>query len=119
SHSPSVVAAEILERPIAIRAGIGSAHSRVSTRSADAQAMYDQGLAYLHSYVWIDAARSFNQSLRLDPRLALAYVGLSYAYVELSAQGAAHAAVEHARTLAAHASDAERRQIEIRGRQLS
>jgi len=30
----------------------------------------------------IDAARSFNQALRLDSRLALAYVGLSVAHDE-------------------------------------
>ena len=119
SRSSSVVPAEILERAIPIRSGIGSAHYRVSTESAEAQAMYDQGLAYLHSYVWIDAARSFNQALRLDPRLALAYVGLSYAYGELNAPDRAHAAAEHARTLASHASEAERRRIEIRARQLS
>lgn len=66
---------EILERPIQLREGVGQAHEKVSTASAQAQAFYDQGIAFLHSYVWLDAARSFHQALRLDPRLAMAYVG--------------------------------------------
>jgi hypothetical protein len=55
-------------------AGIGSAHDAVSTASKQAQAFYDQGLACLHSYVWLEAARSFNQALALDPKLALAHL---------------------------------------------
>ena len=52
------------QRPVPIRTGIGIAHDAVSTKSKEAQAFYDQGLAYLHSYVWLEAARSFNQALR-------------------------------------------------------
>src|SRR6185503_17146479 len=59
----------IAARPVPLRTGIGSAHDPVGTRSKDAQAFYDQGLAYLHSYVWLEAARSFNQALRIDPTL--------------------------------------------------
>jgi len=55
----------------------------VSTSSPDAQAFYDQGLAYLNSFVWIEAARSFHQALRLDPSLGMAQLGLSDAYVGL------------------------------------
>ncbi len=51
---------------------------------AEAQRFYDQGLAYLHNYVWIEAARSFHQALESDANLALAHVGLSYAYIELN-----------------------------------
>ncbi len=66
-----------------LRDGIGKAHEDVTTTSKDAQAYYDQGLAYLHSYVWIEAARSFHQALRLDAKLAMAQLGLSYALAEL------------------------------------
>src|SRR5580692_8567786 len=55
-HEIPSVPKDILERPIPRRNGIGDAHDAVSTRSADAQAFYDQGLAYLHDYVWIEAA---------------------------------------------------------------
>src|SRR5262245_14534129 len=87
---------DIPKRPIPLRTGIGKAHDPVSTTSQQAQAFYDQGLAYLHSYAWIEAARSFNQALREDPKLALAQVGLSYAYIELNDSAAAQAAIEKA-----------------------
>src|ERR1700686_3424588 len=79
AHGPAEVPSEILERPVTLREGRGFVHERVSTTSTDAQAFYDQGLAYLHSYVWIEAARSFHQALRIDANLAMAYIGLSYA----------------------------------------
>jgi tetratricopeptide (TPR) repeat protein len=84
------------DRPIPLRSGIGLAHDATSTSSAEAQGFYDQGLAYLHSYTWIEAARSFNQALKLDPNLALAQVGLSYAYFELNDPAAARAALDGA-----------------------
>ena len=84
-HEPKdaigAVPRELLERPLSLRKGIGNVHEVVTTSSAEAQAYYDQGLAYLHSFVWIEAARSFHQALRLDPSLAMAYLGLSDAYV--------------------------------------
>src|SRR5689334_5223505 len=83
SHLHARVPIEILERPVTLRDGIGRAHEDVTTASNDAQAFYDQGLAYLHSYVWIEAARSFHQALRFDSKLAMAYLGLSYALGEL------------------------------------
>lgn len=91
---------ELLERPVPVRTGIGRAHDGVATKSAEAQGFYDQGLAYLHSYVWIEAARSFHQALRLDPGLALAHVGLSYAYIEVNKPVEARQAMERAKALA-------------------
>ena len=75
---PSYVPDELLEREIPLRPGIGNSHETVTTKVAEAQAFYDQGLNYLESYVWIEASRSFRQALRLDPDLALAHLGLSY-----------------------------------------
>src|SRR3954469_22809439 len=83
-----------------IRPGIGSAHDPVGSASSQAQAFHDQGLAYLHSYVWLEAARSFNQALRLDQTLALPHLGLTIAYVELNAADAARKELERARALA-------------------
>jgi tetratricopeptide (TPR) repeat protein len=104
----------VLERPIALKPGIGRAHDAVSATSRDAQAYYDQGLACLHAYAWIDAARSFHQALRLDPALALAHAGLSYAYVELNKPADAKAALDRAQTLAAGLSDHEQRHLQAR-----
>jgi tetratricopeptide (TPR) repeat protein len=69
----------ILERPIGLKTGIGSVKQKITTKSADAQAFYDQGLTNLHHYVWIEAARSFYQALRSDPDCAMCWMGLARA----------------------------------------
>jgi len=109
---------EVLERPVGRRTGTGNAHDPVTTSSADAQALYDQGLDYLHGYVWIEAARSFRQALRLDPGLAMAWVGLSRVYSGLDDPGAARKALGQAQALAAAASPREQRRIALRAGQL-
>ena len=109
---------ELLERPLPLRQGIGKVHEEVTTASPEAQAYYDQGLAYLHSYVWIEAARSFNQALRLDPSMAMSYLGLSDAYLGLLDVSAARTAFEKAKALAANRSERERMRVTIRERQL-
>jgi len=108
----------VLERPVALRTGIGRTHEAVTTSSPEARAFHDQGLSYLHSYVWIEAARSFNQALRLDPKLALSWVGLSRAYSGLEDGPAARAGLQQARALSAGVSEKERRKIELRALQL-
>lgn len=109
---------EILERPVVLRSGIGSLHEKVTTSSPEAQAFYDQGLAYLHSYVWIEAIRSFHQSLRLDPNLAMAFLGLTDAYIGLQDIPTARAAFQRAQQLAPRVSKREQAWIAIRDREL-
>src|SRR3954465_2551388 len=75
-HVVPSIPQELLERPVTIRTGIGTVHDDAGTKSAEEERFYDQGLACLHNYVWIEAARSFHQALRIDPALALAQVGL-------------------------------------------
>jgi tetratricopeptide (TPR) repeat protein len=113
----SAVALELAQRPVPLRAGIGSAHDPAASRSPQAQAFFDQGLAYLHSYVWMEAARSFNQALRLDANLALAHLGLTVAYTELNAAPAARAALERAKALAA--TDHDKRHVAARALQMA
>ena len=104
-HSVPSIPQELLERPVTLRTGIGGVHDDAGTKSAEAQKFYDQGLAYLHNYVWIEAARSFHQALRLDSSVALAHVGLSVAYLELNKTAQARQAIATAQKLAAGASD--------------
>jgi tetratricopeptide (TPR) repeat protein len=119
--APITFPAELLERPVTLRAGTGAQTivDPVTTTSKEAQAFYAQGVAYLHGYVFIEAARSFNQALRLDPKLAMAYVGLSRAYAGLNVWQAARAALDQAQVLAAGASKREQRRIELRAKQLA
>jgi len=120
-HEPLAVGwvpLELLERPVPLRQGIGKVHEEVTTKSPEAQAFFDQGLAYLHSFVWIEAARSFHQALRLDPSMAMAYVGLSDACLGLSDFAAAREANDKAQSLAANASGIERARLAILARQI-
>jgi tetratricopeptide (TPR) repeat protein len=51
----------------------------VSTRSPECQAFVDQGFGYYYSYVWMEAARSFETAVQYDPDCAMAWWGLSRA----------------------------------------
>jgi len=85
SHAPSgPVPREILDRPVPLRTGMGTVHEKVPLRLLKRRLSTTRGLAYLHSFVWIEAFRSFHQSLRADPNLAMAYFGLADAYVGLN-----------------------------------
>src|SRR5436853_786404 len=58
--APMTFPVELLERPVTLRAGTGAQTliDPVTTASKEAQAFYIQGVAYLHGYVFIEAARS-------------------------------------------------------------
>src|SRR6187401_1881402 len=112
------VPAELLDRTLPLRKGVGNSHETITTVSKEAQAYYDQGLNYLESYVWIEAARSFHQALRLDPACAMANLGLSYVYSGLENPEGAKKYFEKAKAMAAGMSDRERLRLEIREKQL-
>jgi tetratricopeptide (TPR) repeat protein len=118
-HSVPSIPQELLERPVTLRTGIGTVHDDAGTKSAEAQRFYDQGLAYLHNFVWIEAARSFHRALRLDASLALAHVGLSYAYVELNKTVPARQAIATAQALAAKSGDHVKRHVGARALQMA
>jgi Tetratricopeptide repeat len=52
---------------------------RVSTNSPECQAHFDQGLAYFYSWVYEEAAGSFETAALYDPDCAMAWWGLSRA----------------------------------------
>ena len=109
---------EILERPLPLRTGTGNSADVATTNSSEALAFYRQGLNYLHGYVWIEAARSFQQALRLDPQLALAHWGLSRTWSGLDDHEAAVTAARRAQELAKNATPREQRRIALRLQQL-
>jgi tetratricopeptide (TPR) repeat protein len=115
---------ELLEKPVALREGTGAGrgpgqvHDPVTTASAEAQAFYDQGVAYLHSYFWIEAARSFRQASRLDPKLALAHLGLSRVATALEDKAAARSELAMAEALATGTTPREQRRVALRRVQL-
>ncbi len=117
-HQGGPVPREILERPVPLRQGIGTLHEKVATASPEAQAFYDQGLSYLHSYVWIEAVRSFHQALRNDPNMAMAFLGLTDAYIGLQDVGTARATFLRAQEFQKKLNERERLWLTIRGREL-
>lgn len=109
---------DVLQIPISLRNNVGQVNDQVTTSNPNAQAYYNQGVACLHNYVWIDASRSFNQALRLDPQLAMAYVGLFRVFINLNDLPAAAEAVRKAQELQKPVSDRERRRIEATAKHL-
>ncbi|HJW95528.1 MAG TPA: hypothetical protein VJ901_18060 [Thermoanaerobaculia bacterium] len=55
--------------------GLGHLHHPVSTKNAEAQQYFDQGLKYAFAFNHEMAAASFQQAAKLDPELAIAYWG--------------------------------------------
>jgi tetratricopeptide (TPR) repeat protein len=86
---------------------------RVSTSSSRCQELVDQGLAYYYSYVWMEAARSFETATKADPDCAFAWWGLSKA-CEKWGKAAYAPPLKKAQELMAAASEREARLIKAR-----
>jgi tetratricopeptide (TPR) repeat protein len=84
---------------------------RVSTTSAECQAFFDQGLGYFYSYVWMEAARSFETATRYDPDCALAWWGLGRALDRWGKRDNATKALLEADGRKSHASHREQQLI--------
>jgi tetratricopeptide (TPR) repeat protein len=86
---------------------------RISTRSPECQAYFDQGLGYYYSYVYMEASRSFETATRYDPECAMAWWGLSRA-LEKHGRGGTNEALQIAQKHLSKASDQERMLITAR-----
>src|SRR5262249_53648039 len=115
---PESIPASLIRRPIRLRHGIALVHESVTTSSQNAQRYYDQGLTFLYAYDWIEAARFFTQALDRDPKLAMAHLGLSYAFSGLGVDASARNEAEQATRLVQYAGNTEATRIELRMRQL-
>src|SRR5689334_17886432 len=87
---------------------------RISTRSPECQAHFDQGLGYFYNYVWTEAARSFETAAKIDPACAMAWWGLSRALDEWKGPSLQKEALQTAQKLLPKASDRERLLITAR-----
>src|SRR5258706_10560724 len=103
------------EPRVTLDPGLGSLHWKVSTKSAKAQAFYDQGMRYVYAFNHESAVRSFNEAVRLDPELAMGYWGTALALgpninldVDPDREKQAYEAVHQAEKHLAHASAKER-----------
>jgi tetratricopeptide (TPR) repeat protein len=116
--APGYVDPAILDKPTGLKEGIGKVSQKITTGSPRAQAFYDQGLAYLHSYVWIEAARSFREAIRLDPKVAMAWMGLARAEQGMNRNAAVAEAIEKAKAFVAEASELEKTYVALRAQQI-
>jgi pimeloyl-ACP methyl ester carboxylesterase len=106
-------------KPAALMNGLGERRHPVSTRSAEAQRFFDQGLALVYAFNHEEAARSFRRAAELDPQLAMAHWGVALAvgpnYNEATVDAArvktAYESVQKARALTAGATERERAYI--------
>jgi hypothetical protein len=63
--------------PAKILPGMGTTDMPVTTTSAEARKFFNQGVAQVHSFWFMEAERSFLQAAELDPDMAMAYWGIS------------------------------------------
>jgi tetratricopeptide (TPR) repeat protein len=99
--------------------GFGNWHHPVSTKNAQAQAFFDQGLRLIYAFNHDEAMRSFQHAAELDPKLAMAYWGIAEAvgpnYNDPASADRfvqAHAAIEKAQALAADTSESDKAYID-------
>jgi hypothetical protein len=52
--------------------GLGEHHHTISTKNAQAQRFFDQGLTLVYGFNHEEAARAFRRASELDPRAAMA-----------------------------------------------
>jgi tetratricopeptide (TPR) repeat protein len=100
STIPRTSSDEVMQRPAELTDEAGNLHQKVTTSSDEAQAYYDQVVSYLHSYVWVEAARSFHEALRRDSGLAMAHLGLAKACTGAAAYKDAFTHLEKAAEIA-------------------
>jgi hypothetical protein len=55
-------------KPATLVTGLGDGHHPVSTKNAEAQKFFDQGLRYIYAFNHDEAARSFTRATELEPR---------------------------------------------------
>ena len=60
---------------------VGGIRFPVTTKSAEAQAFFNQGVGQLHGFWYFEGERSFRQVALLDPGCAMAYWGLAMANI--------------------------------------
>src|SRR5499427_3925071 len=67
------------EKPVALYKGLGLWRHPITTKNAEAQKYFDQGLALLYGFNRYESLRSFRKASELDPGAAMAYWGMSMA----------------------------------------
>src|SRR6266404_3978270 len=106
-------------KPAVLLSGMGNLHHPISTRSAEAQRFFDQGLTLVYAFNHDEAERSFRRAAELDPQAAMPWWGVALAMgpnynmdVDPEREKEAYDAIQKARTLAASGPENERAYVE-------
>lgn len=101
--------------------GMGNWHHPITTKSAEAQKFFDQGLTLVYAFNFDEAKRSFQRASQLDPTAAMPYWGLALAFgpsynggtnVWAGYEKEGYEALQQARKLAAVGPENERAYID-------
>jgi Tfp pilus assembly protein PilF len=104
-------------KPARLQPGLSVLHYRISTSSPLCQQFFDQGLAYLYSYVWMEAVRNFETALQYDKESAITWWALSRAFEAWGKQKESRQALEKAWELRHLASPSEQLLIQARAQE--
>jgi tetratricopeptide (TPR) repeat protein len=106
-------------RAVPLFTDLGTLHHPISSKVAQAQKYFDQGMRLVFAFNHGEAIRAFNEAARLDPKCAICYWGVALAYgphvnagMDSASAVQAYAALQKARALAPNASAKERAYIE-------
>ncbi len=94
--------------------GLGDVHHPVSTKNSQAQQFFDQGLKLVFGFNHDEARKSFQRAAELDPKLAMAWWGVSLTLgpnynlpVDLEREKAGYDAAQRAVALKPNTSESE------------
>jgi len=79
SHHPTVVSPARPSPAARLMDGMGKVDFPITTKSKDAQAFFNQGVAQLYGFWFIEAERSFLEAAKLDADAAMTYWGIAMA----------------------------------------
>src|SRR6266481_3491878 len=104
--------------PVRLMSGLGDVHHPVSTKNREAQQFFDQGMKLVYGFNHDEARKSFERAAELDPKLAMAWWGVSLTLgpnynlpVDLEREKAGYDAAQRAVALKPNASESERAYI--------
>jgi tetratricopeptide (TPR) repeat protein len=113
------IAATKNEPPPRLMPGLGDVHHPVSTKNREAQQFFDQGLKLVFGFNHDEARKSFERAAELDPKLAMAWWGVSLTLgpnynlpVDPEREKAGYDAAQRAVALKPNASESERAYID-------
>jgi tetratricopeptide (TPR) repeat protein len=109
----------IAQAPVRLHNNLGDYHRAISTQVPATQQYFDQGLRLAYGFNHDEAIRSFREAARRDPKCAICWWGVAFAYgpninlpMDSASNAAAVTALKTARGLITHATPVERAYIE-------